>query len=376
MTDTAVSIIYIKEMRRLINLLKNYGLNSNGIIFGGLVRDEIIGTYYRKKFIDKKETDINKYWKYNYDHDTRYRLILPNDMDIYFKNNRDSDEFIDKITSFVNLYNGQIMITDCNNSIINNFKYTNECLNTNFKHRKITIIFFIGRTFTFRGVKTEFIIDVINGERTIIDTSRPQYNIDNIEPPFYNLDFLCNVFIMEKINGNIVTRMSNCTGTPIDDMIFSNKSKVANDIINDIVMFKTKFTRNINHIDTEFINCYRILKMITRANKFNWNITNLPFTIFIKEYAPYDIDTTCSICLENIKINDENKNDNYRNDNYVYIASDCKRTNNVLHYSCFINYLKNEQKKKYRNPETRYIECRCPFRNPFNFKDCHKLIIF
>ena len=99
MTDTKVKVIYVKEMRNMINYLKRYGLNSNGIIFGGLVRDEIIGTYYRQKFIDNG-MDFSKYWDYNYDFETNYRLILPSDMDIYFKNNKDSEEFIAKITGF------------------------------------------------------------------------------------------------------------------------------------------------------------------------------------------------------------------------------------------------------------------------------------
>ena len=33
--------------------------------------------------------------------------------------------------------------------------------------------------------------------------------------------------------------------------------------------------------------------------------------------------------------------------------------------------MQTEQKKRYRNPDTGFIECRCPYRNPFNFKDCH-----
>ena len=28
-------------------------------------------------------------------------------------------------------------------------------------------------------------------------------------------------------------------------------------------------------------------------------------------------------------------------------------------------------KKSYRNPETDCIECRCPMRIPFNFKECY-----
>lgn len=378
MTDAKVKVIYVKEMRNMINYLKRYGLNSNGIIFGGLVRDEIIGTYYRQKFIDNG-MDFSKYWDYNYDFETNYRLILPCDMDIYFKNNKDSEEFIAKITGFVSLFHGVINIANINNGSINNtFSYTNDSLNVRFKHTKITIIFYMARTFTFNGIKIEFTIDVIVAQRLdeIMQNNNSYHNIDNIEPPFYNLDFLCNVFVMEKINGNVSTRISNCTGTRIDDMVFAKKTEFANNIIKNMIMFKTEFTRNVQHTDTEYINCYRIIKMINRKNNYYWCITNLPFIIFNKSDAPFDIDTSCSICLEDIKINEDNKKINYNDDDYVSINSEAKTPNNILHYNCFINYLRSEQQKKYRNPTTNCIECRCPFRNPFNFKDCHKLVSY
>lgn len=381
MTDTKVNVIYAKEMRTMINHLKKYGLNCNGIIFGGLVRDEIIGTYYREKFLER-DMDTSKYWDYNYDSDTNCRLILPNDMDIYFKRNTDGDEFIKKITSFVNVFNGNIHIaTTDNNSIANSLKYTNNSLNAKIKHTKITITFYTARTFTFHGVKMVFTIDVLVGQKTdnteIMLNVNNVYDINNIEPPFYNLDFICNVFVMEKINGNVSIRISNCTGTPIDNMIFAKKTKIANDIINNIVLFKTEFIRNIDNADTEYINCYRIIKMINRKNSYYWCITNLPFTIFNKVDTPCDIDTKCTICLEDIKINDDNKNVNFNDDDYVSINfTSTKITNNVLHFNCFINYLKNEQYKKYRNPITNYIECRCPHRNPFNFKDCYKSVSY
>ena len=378
MSDTRVNVIYVKEMRNMINRIKHFGLTNHGIIFGGLVRDEIIGSHYRQEFIDKN-LDFKKYWVPNYDIDTAHRLILPNDMDIYFKNDIDRNDFINKITSFVNLFNGVIVVNNVHDkSGFNNFLYTNDSLNVKFKHVKITITFYIGRTFTFHGVKLQFNIDVITSEKidfnidnVVVSSLR---NIDNIEPPFYNLDFLCNVFIMEKINGNVVIRLSNCTGTPIDDMVFSNKARITNDIISNIVVFKTQFTRNVDKANTEYINCYRIIKMIDRYTH-SWDITNIPFRVFNKSQAQNEIDTSCSICLDDIKINDDNKNVNSEEDDYVSI--NCSKSNkNVLHYKCFINYLKNEQLKKYRNPETHYIECRCPLRNPFNFKDCYKSVSY
>jgi len=58
---TTINFNYAKEMRTYINKIKNIGFKHTGIIFGGLVRDEIISTHYRQMFIDKK-IDFNQYW--------------------------------------------------------------------------------------------------------------------------------------------------------------------------------------------------------------------------------------------------------------------------------------------------------------------------
>ena len=79
------------------------------------------------------------------------------------------------------------------------------------------------------------------------------------------------------------------------------------------------------------------------------------------DYTPITIDENddnrCCICLEKI-------------DNNKPLISITK-SKNILHKCCFISYLKVEQQKRYRN-ENGLIEIRCPFRNPFNFKNCFK----
>ena len=83
MCDKVIKINYRREMRSLINQIKHIGLNSDGILFGGIVRDDIIGTHYRNLFIEKK-MNFDKYWDNSYDIETKYRTILPNDIDIFF----------------------------------------------------------------------------------------------------------------------------------------------------------------------------------------------------------------------------------------------------------------------------------------------------
>ena len=50
MSENVISIHYGREMRCLINRIKTIGLNSDGILYGGIVRDDIIGNHYRNSF--------------------------------------------------------------------------------------------------------------------------------------------------------------------------------------------------------------------------------------------------------------------------------------------------------------------------------------
>lgn len=342
--NSTINIIYGKEKRALVNRIKRIGLEKNGIIFGGLVRDEIIATHYRDEFINKK-LNFARYWDKDYNPETNGRLIIPNDIDIYFKNNSNIDEFLETIKSYIKLFNGKIIIQEINSSNLKSFSYN---LNISLNHTKVYIEIRLGKTITFAGIRLSLEIDIIS------NVNQATF----IEPPFYNLDFLSNVFIMEKNNGIINTRISNCTGTILDNMNFFKKSLNSSKILDDIIHFRTQFVRNINHIlDSEFINCYRIIKMIDR--EYFWNITNVPFSpITIED----DDDNRCCICLEKYD----------KNLPLISINTNPK-TKNIIHRCCFVSYLKAEQKKKYRN-ENHLIEIRCPFRNPFNFKDCFKKV--
>jgi len=309
------STIYIdnmKEMRSLINKIKNIGLANNGIIYGGLVRDEIIATHYRHKFICK-------------------------------------------------IFNGFIVKKDVVER--NDFNYINTPFN--IIHSKIKIIIYIGQTINFRGVKLIFNIDVVNPDNSNNDINNQEFEslVSTFEPPFNHLDFLCNIFIIERINGRDIIRISNNTGTPIDTMPFTMKNQFTTKIINDMLEHKTQFVRHIEgNYNVEYINIYRILKMIDR--QFYWNITNIPIKILnTEDIQELEVqDNICSICIENF---DKEK------DNKIVSVNVNKSNNNLLHYNCFIEYMYAEQKKRYRNPQTGFIECRCPYRNPFNFKDCY-----
>ena len=343
MSDT-IKVIYGKEKRALINQIKRIGLDKKGIIFGGLVRDEIIATHYREEFINKK-LNFSRYWDKNYDIETNARLIIPNDIDIYFNDNSNINQFIESIKSYITSFKGRIVVQDYNSSNLKSLSYN---LNISLNHTKVFIEIRLGRTISFSGIRINIEIDIISNVNQLATT---------IEPPFYNVDFLSNVFIMEKNNRTINIRLSNCTGTVLDNMNFVKKSINSTKILNDIIHFRTHFIRNITqNLDSEYINCYRIIKMIDR--EYSWNITNVPFSPITIDDD--DDDNKCCICLEK-----------YNKKLPLISINTNPKTKNILHRCCFISYLKAEQQKRYRN-QNNLIEIRCPFRNAFNFKECFK----
>lgn len=364
MSDKVITINQRREMRCLINQIKTFGLNSEGILFGGIVRDDIIGNHYRSLFIEKS-LDFSKYWDDTYDEETKYRTIIPNDIDIFFRNQNSSSIFLDKVCKFIQGFGGSTMNISYENTF-NNINYTNNHLI--LKHRKINIRMNIGNTLTTRGITLLLKIDLVE-----IDVNNPQIYNRDIEPPFYNVDFLSNVFITEKINSSYITRISSCTGTDLDSMVFSRKTQITAKIINDIINFRTQFINSLNTFNAEYINCYRILKMIDR-NSFSWNITNIPFRFANISDITYSIEDKCCICLDEININEENKQDFEKEHPQIVILTTNEKKPNHLHNDCFMNYLKKEQKTRYVDDKTGKIECRCPFRNLFNFKYCYKNI--
>lgn len=363
-----LSITYFREMRAFINTIKKMGLEKEGIIYGGLVRDEIIGNHYREKFINKN-LDFDKYWDTSYDIETSKRLIIPNDIDIFFKNEDKSNDFIKDMREFAKSFNGSILLKNVSRSQ-NMFNYISS--NLKLKHSKVKITIVIGRTLTYIGTPLKLSLDIITVNNELI-TGDPliESYMSCVEPPFYNLDFLCNVFVMEAINKRHTIRVSTCTGTPLDTMEFTKKTTYLNKVITDIVNGDTQFIRNDINTNAELINCYRIIKLIERP--ISWNITNVPFNVFKGNDIKTDVEETCYICMDEIKLTLENKEKN-KNCKFVSITTTSK--NQILHYKCFMTYLQTEKNKGYVNPTTGEIECRCPLRTPFNFKNCFENVNF
>jgi hypothetical protein len=90
-----------KEKRVLFNIIKMMVINCDGIVYGGLVRDEIIATHYKSLFDELDEDDkYSKFWDNSYHPELKFRMLIPNDIDIYFKNNETAQTFITRVSSF------------------------------------------------------------------------------------------------------------------------------------------------------------------------------------------------------------------------------------------------------------------------------------
>lgn len=361
-----VNINYLREKRCLCNKVKAIALNASGILFGGVVRDDIIGKHYRSLFI-KNSRDFDKYWDASYDSDTKFRLVTPNDVDVFFRAENNFVTFQHRLRSFVTGFNGTIDITQDAN--FRQFEYAGS--NRYLKHSIVNINFRIGKTFFERGMSLHLKIDVIHINHAIAASVENSYEftqlVSRTEPPFNQLDFLSNVFIMEKSSsGDYVTRLSNSTGTPIDDMPFSRKASFSAKIIDDIINFRTEFALKLDWNHSEVVSCYRILKMINRAQP--WTITNLPFRFIAAGELKEKLDDSCCICLQEMGDSADSE--------LVELNTHKLPKSNYLHRGCFIEYLMKEQRQRFMNVDENRVECRCPFRGFFNFRSCHLKIDF
>jgi hypothetical protein len=342
-----LNIITNKEKRIAFKYIKNLGIKNDGIIFGGMVRDEIVATHYKSLFDDYYETQqhqlqsqrkyYKKFWDVSFHNETSLRTLIPVDVDIFFNNNQSADNFIRDLTEYVELFNGRI-------SVLNSFLYE---FGENLIHRKVIIRFYIGKTFSHNGTIIKINIDIIiNNNEDVI-----------IEPPFNNADFTCNLFVMCKSQStDYEIRLSKNTGTKLDQMSFLRKLNLQSKIMNDLIAGNTQFIRKSISNDGEYISGLRILKMMNK----NIKISNLLF----REVSTTTLDQNCDICQMIIESRENCET-------FVEILTN-KHAINIMHKSCFIKYLNNEIYKKNRNAETNKIECRCTRRNLFNFNESYK----
>lgn len=335
--------IETKVIKASYNKIQEIGLNCNGTIFGGYVRDLFIAEYYTDMF-KKENYDENKFWNNKYCKKYNARMIVSNDMDICFNSKEDSQEFVNKIHQVPEFSS---VVVEYNNNNYNNS-------NIRFaKKLKISVI--IGAIpFYSKGIECVLNVDMV-----------VQHEHFKMEPPFMSLDFLCNGFILSK---NSPKTFSRHTGTAIDNYSDYDRTMAIAFILQDLVNFKTKICLSPNVLDDDiyFNNniLRRILKMTYR--KFPWSFTNLPFhtgkiTNFSTDYS----NDTCCICMENFKNTDTIAFTSNTSSDIVASAK--------MHYMCCLKYLKHQRICENDNQDKKII-FRCPYRNTIDFSNCYENI--
>jgi len=229
---------------------------SKGVIYGGYVRDTMIANYYESLFIANNNVDSTL---------TINRMVKPKDIDVYFNTKDEAEKFIEKLSEY--------------GDVIKKVSYE------------------IQYSGMFREVDHKTIELVKNEMSFLFDISYPFSNMESvmfhIEPPFYNLDMLCNGFIMD-ING---TRYSECTGTYLDKLEGSERTKEIREITYDIYKFNTHLTSyGMTKANEPYI-ALRVIKMMKRV--FPWVILNAPFQV-IKHYIKNDC---CNCCGTKLRYN-------------------------------------------------------------------------
>jgi len=225
--------LIIKCKRFCYNYIQSLIFKCNGTIYGAYVRDKYISEYYTDLFYKSCVIRNDKrYWNKNYSPETSARLLLPEEMEVSFKTIQDADSFISSLTNVKEFHS--IAIIDITNNLESN---TINILNV----KNIAITMILGAIpFVSQGKAITIYLSI----------SIPKY--PNIEPPFYNLDMLCNGFIMTKEG----ITLSGDTGTYLDCLSIVEKQEESMKIMKDMLQFKTEIcmsNRTINkHISTHF----------------------------------------------------------------------------------------------------------------------------
>ena len=337
----------------LLENIKKSVFENNGIIFGGFVRDMIISDHYKNIYNSRNQYDIHKFWNKFYQPETAARAIVAQDMDICMYTEEDVSNFLIALQNEFNSEVGYANVSSSDLTVTDENCYFNLPIKM---HKKINYKITIGKIpYVHSGIELSFDFDII-----IPINSK-------ILPPFKKLDFLSNVFIMNK-QGVI---MSNNTGTIIDTMSILQKQKISSIIMNDIVEFKTQFCmknyrNNLTCGDYNFNRkvFQRINKMIFR--NFKWNITNLPFLICEHKKTYNNCNNNCCICLSNFKNNDRLVK--IFIDNSTKTEKICSNMS-IAHDKCLFKYFETqlETSKTDGIVGTDSFEFKCPLRNIINF---------
>lgn len=181
-------------------------IEQGAVIFGGFIRDKLIHDHYASIFYERNRDD-DQYDDSSYDHETKHRLLVPKDIDVFI---RGTEEQVKEIYSFIRTKGFNVVIK---------------------RYGKIYGAF-----------------DNINQQKIVISNESvlglPVMKIDvdvlfssdcEVKPPFKRLDLWCNSLLMSKDGITI----SNQTGTRVDEWDIFGRKIFEIELLSDILKFKT-----------------------------------------------------------------------------------------------------------------------------------------
>jgi hypothetical protein len=181
-------------------------IEQGAIIFGGFIRDKLIHDHYANIFYERNRDD-DKYDDISYDHETKHRLLVPKDIDVFI---RGTKEQVNEIYSFIRTKGFNVVIKRYG-KIYGSFD--------NINQQKIVI-----SNDSILG------LPVVKIDVDVLFSSDCE-----VKPPFKRLDLWCNSLLMSKDGITI----SNQTGTRADEWDIFSRKIFEIEILSDLLNFKT-----------------------------------------------------------------------------------------------------------------------------------------
>lgn len=330
--------------RRAHDTLKQTGFNHGGTIFGGFVRDEHISEYYSAKY-NKQFNNPARYWDAKHSPETKARLLMPKDMDISFKSQESADSFIEAVKEISQFHH--VCVVDRTyeaNGPYGNMHSVLASIKQIFIHMRVGYIPF---------VKNGFIV-CLNVD--VVVPINP-----TLQPPFNNLDVLCNGFIMTAEGGK---QFSKNTGTIIDQYSDYERAVVIPQILKHMFEFKTYICMTTCR-KNRYINAVALRRIRKLLNKdIPWTMLNLPFKkeVYVQDESCEKQD--CAICLDKVENNQEvSYTISVKEDDGTEVPT------GKLHFACMMQHLNSDTARSWSSNESIFT-FKCPFRNKITFTRC------
>jgi hypothetical protein len=269
--------------------ISQIALDNSGIIYGGMIRDEIRREHATEQFHKKFSTD-NKFWDETFSIETLDRLFISNDIDIHFSDMYKANKFNNELEK-----DHGFKIDETPDSTLYLFDST-------VIHKKFRANCIIGETFTMNGTKMHFNIDVCICR--------------NMEPPYFNPDTELSILVND---GNSIRISTGCD--IINHMNSFQKTRYCSRLIEKIIEKKNSIVQNPRDSTSAFV----LLKRIGKMTRDDITFTNIDWI----EYETTWNNDVCCLC----RCADE---DEHRGRLPIKIAGA-----NLFHRECFCELTEN-----------------------------------